>query len=60
MENHSFFLSWQGSSSDSKEREDTDRFIEESTAGTINKIIQEQSVDDPDAMEPEVVKELGK
>nr|XP_023020088.1 transcription factor IIIB 90 kDa subunit-like [Leptinotarsa decemlineata] len=39
----------------SEELDDTDKFIKESTLGTVNELLQSEVIDDPD----EVVKELG-
>jgi uncharacterized membrane protein len=41
-----------------EEIQETNRFIQESTLGTINQIIQEEAIDDPDNVK-EPVKELG-
>lgn len=45
---------------DSQENQDRDKFIEESTIGTIQKIIEEESVDNPSKLaDDEPVKGLG-
>lgn len=54
-----FFLFSITASKDTQENQDRDKFIEKSTVDTIQKIIREESVDDPGGVVGEVAKGLG-